>query len=207
MFLIDVSYPESSLDDEARAAIAAQVINGFVGYDAAPESTMRRGRTMTHVAFHPAQSWTTGDGPLAPGQAPPFHVTVTVPEAWREEMNEHATGVIRGAIEQHDRAGGSTRTGGDVWINVVGIDDGSIGLNGKPSTADDVVLYMTEEYRANASEDDLPDGVVVDPICGMYVRLGPEAITLDHDGTVVGFCAQGCRSAYAREHGIEQSTS
>lgn len=60
---------------------------------------------------------------------------------------------------------------------------------------------MTEEYRSATPESsDLPDGMVLDPICGMRVRLGPRPITLDHDGTTVGFCWTGCRSAYAQAH-------
>ena len=90
-----------------------------------------------------------------------------------------------------------------MWVNVVGIADGSIGLNGKATTAAGVVNYMTEEYRAAAhAETDLPYGVVIDPICGMQVRLGPSAITLDHDGTTIGFCAAGCRDAYAQNEGL-----
>lgn len=90
-----------------------------------------------------------------------------------------------------------------MWVNVVGIADGSIGLNGKATTAAGVVNYMTEEYRAAAhAETDLPYGVVIDPICGMQVRPGPSAITLDHDGTTIGFCAAGCRDAYAQNEGL-----
>lgn len=166
---------------------------------------MKRARAMTHIVFHPAQSWTTGDGPLPADQPPPYIVTVTVPDAWREEMSGHTIALARAALGRHDTARGSQRRGGDVWVNVVGVADGSIGLNGKPSTADDVVMYMTEDYRATATAADLPDGVVADPICGMHVRLDPRAITLSHGGDTVGFCSQGCRAAYARQHGIEPS--
>lgn len=38
------------------------------------------------------------------------------------------------------------------------------------------------------------------PICGMRVRLGPDAITLEHEGQTLGFCATGCLAAYARNH-------
>jgi YHS domain-containing protein len=95
-----------------------------------------------------------------------------------------------------------------VWINVVGVADGSIGLNGKATTAAGVVNYMTEEYRAAPRVPvEVPDGVVIDPICGMRVRLGPRAITLDHDGTTVGFCATGCRDAYAENEGSSRTSA
>ncbi|NYE71234.1 YHS domain-containing protein [Microlunatus parietis] len=36
----------------------------------------------------------------------------------------------------------------------------------------------------------------------MLVRLGPRAITLDHDGVTYGFCAENCRDAYARRNSL-----
>jgi YHS domain-containing protein len=86
----------------------------------------------------------------------------------------------------------------------VGIAGHSIGLNGIPSTADDVVAYMTEQFRAHArATSDVPDGALIDPVCGMRVRPHPKAIVLDHDGPTVGFCSTGCRDFYAKRDGIE----
>jgi YHS domain-containing protein len=53
----------------------------------------------------------------------------------------------------------------------------------------------------------LPDGGVIDPVCGMRVHLGPHAITLQHDGRTIGFCATGCREVYAADHCISSSDS
>jgi hypothetical protein len=49
---------------------------------------------------------------------------------------------------------------------------------------------------------ELADGVVIDPGCGMKVRLGPHAITIQHEGTTIGFCATGCRDVYAEDHDL-----
>lgn len=88
----------------------------------------------------------------------------------------------------------------------MGVADGSIGLNGAATDAIGVVNYMTEGYRAaQPAAPTLPDGVVLDPICGMRVRLGPRAITLPHGENVLGFCSSGCRAAYADEHQLEVS--
>ncbi len=66
---------------------------------------------------------------------------------------------------------------------MTGIGDGSIGLGGKPATADVVLEHLTEEFRANLAQGrTVPEGTVIDPMCGMLVGLGPRAITLDHDG-------------------------
>lgn len=207
MNLVEITHPAGALDDAARAEVARQITTGMLGTEQIPPETMRRARRTIHVLFHEAKGWATGDGPLPEQAPPPYIVTITVPEAWREEMSRHGIGVVRAALKRQDNQRGIAREGGDVWINVVGIADGSIGLNGKATTATGVVNYMTEEYRATApTEDDLPDGVVIDPICGMQVRLGPNAITLDHDGTTIGFCATGCRDAYAQNQGLVPNT-
>jgi YHS domain-containing protein len=205
MNLVEIACPRGAMSEDERARMAASITSATVGEtEMAPEATLKRARRMTHIAFRELDGWTTGDGPVAPDAPPPFVITVTVPEAWRSEVSRQFTGVMRAAIRRYDAGRGYSRAGGDVWINTVGILDGSIGLNGTASTADDVLAYMTEEYRAGSTESTgLPDGVVIDPICGMHVRLVPKAITLDHDGTTVGFCSLGCRAAYARQHGLE----
>ena len=208
MNLIDISCPAGGLTEQDRQWLAAEIVSGLVGSDeigeaGVPEDTMRRARRMTHVGFRELTDWTTGDGPWQPGSAPPLWVTATVPEEWREELSRHLFGWVRRAVKRLDQRHGWQRDGGSLWINLVGIADGSIGLNGKPTTADDVVLFMTEEFRSRLDAGlKLPEGIVVDPICGMQVRLGPRAITLEQGDEVVGFCAKSCRDAYARRHAI-----
>lgn len=209
MNLIEISHPCGALSEEDHALLAGEIIVGLVGDgdlpDAeVPEATMRRARTMTHIGFRELTAWHTGDGPWDPAATPPLWITMSLPEAWREETSRHLIGWIRRAVRRLDAAHGRHRTGGDLWINVVGVADGSIGLNGKPMTADAVLSYMTEAFRASyvAGEIDLPEGVVVDPMCGMQVKLGPRAITLEHRDETLGFCAEACRAAYARREGI-----
>lgn len=204
MNLIEIRYPAGALDDEDRAELAADITAGLVGdgmTDEVPEETLSRARAMTHVGFRALDGWVTGDGPWRPGTAAaPLWITITVPEQWREEMARHVIGWFRRAVRQLDTRKGWERSVGDLWINLVGVDDGSIGLDGRPSTADDVVATLTAEFRARADsgEVDLPEGVVIDPMCGMRVRLGKGAITLEQDGVTLGFCAANCRDAYVR---------
>ena len=208
MFLVDITYPPGVLAEEARAAIAEQVATGLLGGPAGggAEATMRRARSMTHVVFHSAESWTTGDGPPPAAHPPPYLVTITVPDAWRRDISEHAIRAVHDALLAHDPIGEPARPGGDVWINVVGVRDGSIGLGGRACSAEDVVMFMTDEHRANPEPVDLPAGVVADPICGMHVTIDDDAITLTHNGETLGFCSKGCRSAYTRDRGPSGNT-
>ncbi|WP_017626200.1 YHS domain-containing protein [Nocardiopsis chromatogenes] len=207
MFLIEIAHPEGALSDGDREMLAAEIVSGLTGAgeEEAPEETMRRARRMTHVAFRGLGAWRTGDGPVPDGAAPPVWVTVTLPEAWRDESARHSMGWIRRAVRKVDRAHGWERTGGDLWINVVGVADGCIGLNGRAATADTVLEYMTEEFHAAMEEGriEVPEGRLLDPVCGMQVRNGPRALTLEHGGTLYGFCAQGCLDVYAKRNGIE----
>lgn len=205
MILVEVVVPEGRLDDADRDRLAGDVTRGLLTASGAPEATMARARAVTHVWFREAQGWHTGDGPVAAGDAPPVVVNVTAPEAWREEMSAVVISVVRAAVGRLDARRHWTRPGGDLWVNVRGVQDGSIGLDGRASTAADLVRYVTADFRASGDagvEHDLPDGLLRDPVCGMQVRAGATALTLDHDGRTVGFCSRGCRAAYAEEHGL-----
>ncbi|MDF1605804.1 hypothetical protein [Nocardioides sp. YIM 152315] len=207
MNLIEIRCPCGALDAENRALLAGDITAGLVGdhmADDVPEETLARARAMTHVGFCQLDDWTTGAGPWRHDSTPPLWITMTVPELWREEMAGYVIGWIRRAVRRMDARNGWKRSIGDLWINVTGVGDGSIGLDGKPATSDDVVSVMSEEFRAKADAGKivLPEGVVVDPMCGMKVKLGRRAITLEHDGRTLGFCATNCRDAYARREGI-----
>ena len=207
MILIEIRHPAGALDDEDRNVLAADVTDGFVGEGSAddvPAETLRRARAMTHVGFRELDGWATGDGRWRLGDAPPMWITVAVPELWREELAPYTIGWLRRSVRRLDQRHGWERSVGDLWINVTGVSDGSIGLDGAPATADDVVAVMSEEFRARADrgEVDPSDGAVIDPMCGMTVKLGKGAITLEHQGVTMGFCAKSCRAAYARREGI-----
>lgn len=133
-------------------------------------------------------------------------MTITVPEAWRDEVARHTIGTVRAAVRYLDAVRGRVRSSGSLWVNVHGVPDGNIGLDGKSSTADDVLAAMTADYRAAqeaGTVSSAPDGMLVDPVCGMFVRPGEGAVTLERDGATVGFCAYACRDAYARSHRID----
>jgi hypothetical protein len=91
MNLIEITHPAGALDDAARTEVAQQIITGILGVEEIPAETLRRARRMIHVLFHEARGWTTGDGILPEQAPPPFIVTITVPEAWREEMSRHGS--------------------------------------------------------------------------------------------------------------------
>jgi xanthine dehydrogenase accessory factor len=42
-------------------------------------------------------------------------------------------------------------------------------------------------------------GSAVDPVCGMSVTIGPDALTLEHAGQAYYFCGSGCKAAFASD--------
>lgn len=199
MNLIEVTYPEGTLDEIQRQAIADAIIASLLVEPDAPQQAIERAGRATHIWFHAAQTWTTGAAPNATAHRHTFVVTITVPEAWRDELSQHAIGAVRTALARHVPT--AFYEDAAVWINLVGVHEGSIGMNGRPSISTDIVRYLTQGIEPpNATE--LPDGVVIDPVCGMSVHIGPNTLTLIQDGQTIGFCAGGCRSVYAQDHGI-----
>jgi xanthine dehydrogenase accessory factor len=41
----------------------------------------------------------------------------------------------------------------------------------------------------------------IDPVCGMTVEIGPDAISAEVDGETVWFCCPACRRAYVADPG------
>lgn len=201
MMLIEVAHPPETLTEEDRTVLARHVVDVLLSVEHAPEETMRKGRAMTHVRFHESTTWHTGDGvvDIGTGTAPPLIVTITVPEQWEDEVARHMIGTVRAAVRRVDSTRGWHRLDGHLWVNVVGVRDGNIGLNGKSSTADDVLAHMTADYRTAHQAGQarpIPEGMLVDPVCGMLVTPGKGAITIEHDGVTWGFCAAACRDAF-----------
>lgn len=205
MILIEISHPAGCLTEADHQAIVDKIRSVALTDDHAPPETMRRARQMTHLSFRELTDWHTGDGPADPASAPPVIASVTVPQAWQEEVERPMIGMVRAAIRRVDTEHGWTRDPGSLWVIVHGVPDGSIGMDGKSSTADDVLHALTADYQAAVRagrEEPVPDGRLVDPMCGMLVRRGPRAITIEHKGETIGFCALGCRDAYVRQHSL-----
>lgn len=200
MNLIEITCPEGTLDETQRQAIAHDVVSTLLVEPDAPPQALERAGHLTHVWFRAASTWTTGAGRDRDRASTPFVVTITVPEVWREELSRRAIGAVRTALTRHVTTAARDRTGA-VWINVVGVHEGSIGMNGRPSTSTDIVRYLTQDVAPPDAED-LPDGEAIDPVCGMRVHLGPHAHTLTHNGRTIGFCASGCRAVYAEDHNL-----
>ncbi|MBE3001338.1 YHS domain-containing protein [Nocardiopsis sp. HNM0947] len=203
MLLMEIAHPTGSLDNCDRDQLSGAFLDLFLGAPGYTEEILRRVRPTTHIAFRELQGWRSGDGPPREGTAPPMLVTVTLPQAWQEESAAFLIGLVRTAVRRLDDDRGWVRPRGSLWIKVEGVPDGSIGLDGRPATASDVLAFLTEETRAareNGTAAPVPEGRLPDPVCGMTVADGKGALVVEYRGERLGFCSRVCRDTYVGEH-------
>ncbi|MBK1787127.1 hypothetical protein [Prauserella cavernicola] len=205
MLLIEIAHPEDTLDDNDHQVLSNSIVDLFLAPDGHAEETDQRARTTTHIAFRELRNWRTGHGTPPKDAAPPMILTVTVPEAWRAEAGRTFIGLLRTAVQRLDTARDWKRERGTLWVRVDGVPDGDIGLDGRPATSEDVLDFLTEDFRAaqaSGTTTPAPEGKLIDPVCGMTVADRGNAVTIVHNGVRLGFCAHGCRNSYAQRHGI-----
>ena len=78
-----------------------------------------------------------------------------------------------------------------------------IGARSPAEIALSILASIIEVRRRSATRTSSATAVTataVDPICGMTVVVGPDAITVEHDGQTHYFCGEGCQQAFARQH-------
>lgn len=205
MLLIEIAHPAGRLNNQDRDLLCDSILDLFLAPEGHADETNQRARDMTHIAFSELQGWRTGHGAPDEHAAPPMIITLAVPGAWRDEAGQTFIGLLRTAVRRLDDARGWKRKQGSLWVRVDGLRDGDIGLDGRSATAADVLEFMTADFRAaqaSGAAAPAPEGKLIDPICGMTVPDVKGAIALEHDGIRVGFCATGCRDAYAEREGI-----
>lgn len=66
------------------------------------------------------------------------------------------------------------------------------------------IVAVRREGRAPAAAPpaprSAPAATAVDPVCGMTVAAVEGTPSLEHDGSTIYFCCEGCRAAYAAQH-------
>jgi xanthine dehydrogenase accessory factor len=63
-----------------------------------------------------------------------------------------------------------------------------------------IIRVRRQSSTAPRSWAAAPPTTATDPICGMTVVVGPDAITVEHGGDTHYFCGEGCKQAFERQH-------
>ena len=149
MPMIDVTYPEGALAEDARAKLVDDLTTALLRAERAPDTDFFRSVTWVYLHELPAHAVNASGAPV---EAPSFRVEVTTPEGAlserrRAEMVEAGTNAVLEA------AGLSAEDSMRVWVLMREIDEGSWGAAGQ------VVRYKQLVEAAKAEREKQAEAV------------------------------------------------
>ncbi|MGH7921167.1 MAG: hypothetical protein ACREQM_14685 [Candidatus Dormibacteraceae bacterium] len=145
-----------------------------------------------HVVVHEVDTWVVGRRTVEGPSAGRYVARVYVPGPWRSSMASFLIGSITHVLTKFDPDGSGLAEEPLVEVAVLGVPEGGYGVRGRVAKESDV-LDLISAARENRQRT-TPEGKLIDPVCGM---IAVEGLTLEHDGTVYGFCSDGCRRHFA----------
>lgn len=196
MILIEVFTPAGALPVRQRRTLASALVDTLLPAANGPKD-------LCYVVFRESDVFVGGQ-PQAPDAPVHYLVRVNVP-------GKHMTGTMRAetvtritkALASVDSEPARLTQTAVAWVHIVEVPDGNMGVFGTPAHIRELVgLALDPDRRppvATPRSEAVPE--VVDPICGMTVPLVADAIRLERDGEVIGFCSHGCRDAYLAREG------
>ncbi|MFI0351694.1 YHS domain-containing protein [Actinomadura sp. 9N407] len=185
MLFIELFVPENALDADQRR----QVAQGFLGSMTGGEGGMEGASadifaSQFHVVVHEPETWVRGER-LLDGDGPsPYLVRVHTPGPWRKDMSEYVITAFTKLITDVDPDAA-------VQVHVLGVPEGGIGVRGEAKTSAALVEMMNEPLEQAYAEG----RALKDPMCDMLVSPDT-APTLEWEGTLYGFCCEGCRTEF-----------
>ncbi|XVQ10343.1 YHS domain-containing protein [Spirillospora sp. CA-255316] len=184
MLFIELFVPRDALDADRCRQVAQSLLGRMTGDGeeamAGPAADVFA--SQFQVVVHRPETWVVGDR-LA-GDPSPYMVRVHAPGPWRKDTSEHIIGAFTKAITDLD-------PGAAVQVHVLGVPEGSIGVRGEAKTSTELVEMMNDPLRQAHAEG----RALLDPMCGMLVEPD-KAPTLEYEGTLYGFCCEGCRTEF-----------
>ncbi|GII81296.1 hypothetical protein Sru01_62780 [Sphaerisporangium rufum] len=195
MLFIEVLVPKGAIGEEERRRIAAGLTATRLLADAEGHATdpgvMEFMDSLTDVVVREADTWYSGGVPLGPG-APPRYVVNVHSGAWGKEMSET---LITRITERLAGVDGGRDGEPDVLVNVLPVPQGSYGFGGRVRRASDLLELIEQATTGPAGP--VPDGMVVDPVCGATVPRA-DAVILEAGGETFGFCCAHCRGHFVK---------
>lgn len=198
MTLIEVFVPGGALSDADRTALGERLVTGLVAAPGAPADLVQRARDATWLVFHEPELFTVGGRAVAAEEPPRYHVRITVPggeinDGMRSEMVARITRVLAEQDDDPDRLHEQAHA----WVQIEEVRDGNLGAFGRPLASAEITGHIVSGERPERQLSTTASSTVIDPICGMTVEVGADAITVEHDGEIVGFCSATCREIFA----------
>ncbi|GAB3443037.1 hypothetical protein GCM10027570_10760 [Streptomonospora sediminis] len=209
MLFIEVFAPQGALGAEGRGLLAKRLVeldDGVEHGEAHPESVVENSRAYTQVVVHEPPTWAAGDRTVGADWPQRYVVRVRIPSPWVKEVAEEFIKRYHRIVARTVRESRGADTEPQIWVEVHGVREGSLGLDGQPMGSEAITRLFTGAWRESVDgSGPVPGpepGTVHCPVCSMVVRLDESAITLDHGGDVYAYCAKHCRRAHAEELGV-----
>lgn len=211
MMFTEVLVPAGVFDRRQRTQLAQRLtVEGL--YGSAEDATAESERadpgvlafleTITHVMVREVDVWVAA-GEILDAMAPPRYVVrVYVPGPWRKDLSEQLVLRITRALAEFDPDPDRLAREPVAEVHVLGVPEGGYGAYGRVLGQSALAGLISD---ARQGIDDVPDGMAVDPVCGMTVRLDrPDAVTAEVDGTRYGFCCSHCRGEFLSRQAAHQ---
>jgi YHS domain-containing protein len=206
MMFIELFVPKGVLSEEQRRSLSERLINEFMTAEeatSAPAEVIEANKLIQQVIIHEPEVWSVGGKLINADEPPRYMVRVSVPASWRKDMSEMVISRMTRVLADYDPNPQRLYDEPAAWVHVVGITEGSYGTFGKVLSSTDIVKLITKPFRESPDRHEhvmsAAPGTAIDPICGMTVPLVEGALTLEHDGTIYGFCSAGCLQVFKEE--------
>ncbi|WP_433427667.1 hypothetical protein [Nonomuraea sp. CA-141351] len=202
MLFIELLVPMGVFDEHERRRLAGRLsgrrlLSAADGQQAADPGVIDLLDSLTQVVVREEEIWMAGGRPPAPAHGPRYVVNV-IAGMWGREMSEHLIARITAELAE---AEGNPEP--RAVVHVISLPEGSYGLNGQAQRSADVLQLI--ELAKTGPVAPVPDGMVIDPVCGATVPSA-DAVTLKHDGQTYGFCCTHCRGHYAKQLGEAEAS-
>ncbi|GAA4935027.1 hypothetical protein GCM10023224_14620 [Streptomonospora halophila] len=209
MLFIEVFAPQGALGAEGRELLATRLVELDDGVDRGeyhPESVEENSRAYTQVVVHEPLTWFAGEHKVGADWPQRYAVRVRLPSPWVKEAAgefvERYNRIVANTVRNVRGPGAEPQ----VWVEVHGVREGTLGLDGQVMGSEAITRLFTGSWRESVEgRGPVPGpepGTVHCPVCSMVVKLDGSAITLDHEGDVYGYCSKHCRKAHAEELGV-----
>jgi YHS domain-containing protein len=200
MMTVEVFATGRAMTADEEHELADGLLRALTTEESAPDVVLDAARELTHVLVGQPSTWATGGAP--PDTAPRYLVRLTVPAAWSNDPQfaGHVVPLVTDAVAATEPDPARLGREPHCVVQIVGLREHAMGMLGRPVTSTEVTRFMTRGFRASGEAPDVPDGVAVDPVCGMRVEWATARFTLTRDGVDYAFCAPTCRKVFAEDH-------
>ncbi len=148
--------------------------------------------SINHVVVHEIGTWIVDSRRLDPTEPARYVARVYVPGPWRKAMSAFLIASITRALSPADTDPERLYQQPHVEVHVIGVSEGGYGAFGRV-IGESALLDMISHAKTDTPTPDA--NVLIDPVCGMVAT--DMVNTLEHEGTIYGFCSPGCRRHFA----------